>query len=54
MQGLKRLQEAIERHRENKDINIKYKTPLTSEFFPSAPVRRTRLLHLFAASQDFY
>jgi len=31
MQGLKRLQEAIERHRENKDINIKYKTPLTSE-----------------------
>jgi len=29
MQGLKRLQEAIERHRENKDINIKYKTPLT-------------------------
>jgi len=31
MQGLKRLQEAIERHRENKDINIKYKTPLTSK-----------------------
>lgn len=31
MQGLKRLQEAIERHRENKDINIKYKTPLTSQ-----------------------
>lgn len=32
MQGLKRLQEAIERHRENKDINIKYKTPLTSKY----------------------
>lgn len=31
MQGLKRLQEAIERHRENKDINIKYKTPLTGK-----------------------
>jgi hypothetical protein len=35
MQGLKRLQSAIERHRENKDINIKYKTPLTSEYTPS-------------------
>ena len=34
MQGLKRLQSAIERHRENKDINIKYKTPLTSEYIP--------------------
>ncbi len=31
MQGLKRLQEAIERHRENRDINIKYKTPLTGK-----------------------
>lgn len=32
MTGLTRLKEAIERHRENKDINIKYKTPLTSKF----------------------
>ena len=31
MQGIMRLKEAIERHRENKDINLKYKTPLTSE-----------------------
>ena len=31
MQGLKKLKEAIEQHRENKDINIKYKTPLTSK-----------------------
>ena len=29
MPGLNRLKEALERHRENKDINIKYKTPLT-------------------------
>ena len=29
MQGINRLREAIERHKENKDINIKYKTPLT-------------------------
>lgn len=32
MTGFTRLREAIERHRENKDINIKYKTPLTGEF----------------------
>lgn len=29
MPGLNRIREAIERHRENKDINLKYKTPLT-------------------------
>lgn len=37
MQGIKRLQSAIERHRENKDINIKYKTPLTSESSRRSP-----------------
>ena len=31
MQGIVKLREAIERHRENKDINIRYKTPLTSK-----------------------
>lgn len=31
MQGIMRLKEAIERHRENKDITLKYKTPLTSK-----------------------
>lgn len=40
MQGLKRLQEAIERHRENKDINIKYKTPLTSKSLWAKPGSR--------------
>jgi hypothetical protein len=29
MQGINRLKEAIERHKENKDPNLKYKTPLT-------------------------
>ena len=37
MQGVMRLKEAIERHRENKDINLKFKTPLTSEFSPYLP-----------------
>ena len=31
MTGFTRLREAIERHKENKDINIKYKTPLTGK-----------------------
>jgi DNA-binding MurR/RpiR family transcriptional regulator len=31
MQGFNRLKEAIERHKENKDPNLKYKTPLTSK-----------------------
>ncbi len=31
MQGISRLKEAIERHKENKDINIRYKTPLTGK-----------------------
>ena len=31
MTGLKLFKDAIEKHRENKDINLKYKTPLTSE-----------------------
>lgn len=31
MQGIKRLKEAVQKHRENKDINIRYKTPLTSK-----------------------
>src|SRR2546421_1404413 len=31
MQGLSRLKEAIERHKENKDPNLKYKTPLTGK-----------------------
>lgn len=31
MTGFNRLREAVKQHRENKDINIKYKTPLTSE-----------------------
>lgn len=35
MQGIKRLKEAVQKHRENKDINIKYKTPLTSKSLPS-------------------
>jgi hypothetical protein len=29
MQGFNRLKEAIERHKENKDPNLRYKTPLT-------------------------
>jgi len=29
MQGIMRLKEAIKQHHENKDINLKYKTPLT-------------------------
>lgn len=33
MTGLTRLKEVIERHRENKEINIKYKTPLTGMHF---------------------
>lgn len=36
MTGFTRLKEAIERHRENKDINVKYKTPLTSMFICSS------------------
>lgn len=35
MQGIKRLKEAVQKHRENKDINIKYKTPLTSKSEPA-------------------
>jgi hypothetical protein len=35
MQGIKRLKEAVQKHRENKDINIKYKTPLTGKSEPS-------------------
>jgi hypothetical protein len=35
MQGIKRLKEAVQKHRENKDINIKYKTPLTGKTEPS-------------------
>jgi hypothetical protein len=31
MQGINRLKEAIERHKENKDPNLKYKTPLTGK-----------------------
>jgi len=31
MQGITRFKVAIERYRENKDINLKYKTPLTSK-----------------------
>lgn len=32
MTGITRLREAIVKHKENKDINIKYKTPLTGMF----------------------
>lgn len=31
MQGISRLKSAIERHKENKDINIRFKTPLTGK-----------------------
>lgn len=37
MQGIKRLKEAVQKHRENKDINIRYKTPLTSKS-PATPL----------------
>ena len=45
MQGVMRLKEAIERHRENKDINLKFKTPLTSEFGPYLPSQSPFPLH---------
>lgn len=35
MQGINRLKEAIERHKENKDPNLKYKTPLTGKRPPT-------------------
>jgi hypothetical protein len=35
MQGINRLKEAIERHKENKDPNLKYKTPLTGKLLPT-------------------
>lgn len=43
MQGLKLLKEALERHRETKDINVRFKTPLTgmSAQFPQPQLHLT-------------